>query len=83
MTIKKYQPASKKHLKGLAVLATCIVKNLIEFELGALPIDKMEDELYEMLEDWIDEVDSEKELAFKIETGGFGSGKDGTSKKMS
>lgn len=67
--MKSYIPVRPKHLKGLAVLATSMVKNLVEFEIGPIPIEAMEGELYEILEEWIYEVESERELAYKLETG--------------
>lgn len=69
--MKKYKAPTLKRVNELAALASELVKNLVEFELGPVPLDAMNEELKDKILDWIEEVDSEQCLAYKLDTGFF------------
>lgn len=66
-----YKSLTKKRLKQLTKAAALVVKNIVELELGEVPMEAMVPELEDLLEEWIEEVDSELELKWKIENDGF------------
>ena len=63
----EYSRLRHSRLRKLSTAATQIVKAFVENELGEIPLDEMEIELRNILEDWIDEFDSEKHLQWKLE----------------
>lgn len=65
---RKPKQISKKRRNALAEAFTKSMINFVEaiYE-EPLPVPKMEDELYAVIEDWIDEFESEAELKWKLE----------------
>lgn len=61
MNKREYRQRRNKAVR-LGNLCSNVVKNIIEHQLGRIPIEMLEEEMFTFLSDWIEEIMDENRL---------------------